>query len=576
MTGVKKLNSPRGEVGEIDTRAPFQSVKAAVSLFGEVAIPRDRFSIKRRSSENVFEKETQLILAQKELDKIKKHVDNAEAVKAKALSELESAKEILQNLTTRLASVRESKQSAMEAAEVVKSQTKRYEKTLSVKAVGYEAWRRELDHARKEYITTINELDSSKQELTKIRQDFDAVMEAKLAALQAAGEAQRSAKLNSERIGELSNEIGTMKASIEQLRLAAEQSQEDREAQLKSYYKNAKEEVQKNLESLKKENDPELEQNLDVKLAETTAEIEALQEHIKKLHASKMESVRLLTSELKEATKTLKDIAEEKNSLNKLVFFLRTELKQVRSEQDGVKEKEHAAGVLAANLTNELQGRMGGEKPEPSIMEDLEADIFYVQSKKIQKLQLETEGTRKEAEEMRRKAQELKQEAEKSRGAAEEAEQRLELVLVEAREAKAAQQRAVKEIKILSEVSKVPNSKFSGKIKISNEEFEAMRAKAKECEALVEKKEATAMAELQQIYARKNEVDRKVETNLKAIEDTKAATETALWSAELADSSKVAIENELKSWRQQHQQKVVSDDTSQKLEPSVTPISLTT
>jgi len=31
------FDSPKSDVGEIDTRAPFASVKAAVSLFGDVA-----------------------------------------------------------------------------------------------------------------------------------------------------------------------------------------------------------------------------------------------------------------------------------------------------------------------------------------------------------------------------------------------------------------------------------------------------------------------------------------------------------------------------------------------------------
>ena len=70
---------------------------------------------------------------------------------------------------------------------------------------------------------------------------------------------------------------------------------------------------------MKNEYEPELTQSLEAKLAETSEEIQVLQEQMKEAHASEMDSVRRITLEIKEATKTLQEVAEEENSLRNLV-----------------------------------------------------------------------------------------------------------------------------------------------------------------------------------------------------------------------------------------------------------------
>ncbi|WVY92611.1 hypothetical protein V8G54_031699 [Vigna mungo] len=554
----KESDSPR-EVGEIDTRAPFQSVRAAVSLFGEVAVSKDKRSFKRRSSENVLEKETQLLLAQRELTTIKKKLDSSEITKGKALSELDRANLTLQELEKKLNSVRQSKQSAIEAAEAVKNQAKELEQALSQKAIGYEAWKQELEHARKEYTTTVKELDASKQELNKIRQDFDTALEAKLAAFQTAGEAQRSAKLNSEKLQELSNQIATMKEQIQHLKVASSQAQdgqvkamEEREARV-SFYKNAKEEAENKLMALKKECDEELTQGLEAKLHETSKEIQILQEQVKQAHASEMDTVRVITLEIEEAKKTLQEVVEEETSLRNLVDLLRTELEQVKKEQEDIKEKQKAAEAHACTLTDEL--RKGSE--ETSSAADKESENCAQVELRIKQLSFETEVARKEEEEIRSKTQELKHEAEKSKAVAEELEKKLELYMKQAEEAREAERKAIVAMKMMSE--SVDNQDTSsvldanGKIVLTVDEFAALSGKIKESEDLIDRTETASMAQVEAINLRKNEVNKKVEANLKAIEEIKAATDMALKNAEMADSAKVVVENELKKWRLEEQ-----------------------
>ncbi|KAL4388235.1 hypothetical protein GQ457_09G000840 [Hibiscus cannabinus] len=521
-------DSPKAEVGEIDTRAPFQSVKAAVSLFGEVSVTKERRTPRksRISAENVIDKETQLLLAEKEFNNIKQKLESDEAIKAKACSELESAKQTLQELSEKLKAVIESKQSAIEAAEAVRQHGTQLESMKSQHSQEYDARIKELESAREQYLAITTELDAKKQELNKIRQDFDAALEVKLAAFQQAAEAQLSGKMHSERVAELTKQITAMKEAIKQVKYATQQVYTEQEAiaadkeMLRKSYEAAKEEAKKKLSAMREVYDPELTKSLEQKLMETTAEVEALQEEMKKVHALEMDSVRVLTSELNEATTTLQTVADEECSLRNLVSSIRVELEEVKMKQ------AHQ---------NEINASKEAER------EILNGD----HNVRLKQLLLEAETARKEAGEMKTNIETLKKEGEEAEMAVKEVKEKLEQALVQAEEAKAAEKKALDEMRVLEK------GIGGGKLKISKEEYEALQKKISEYGNMSEQKITAAMAELETIIASKNEADGKLEANLKAIEEIKAATELAEKSATMAEAAHNVIEGELIRRRQQ-------------------------
>ncbi|KAL6975181.1 hypothetical protein U1Q18_023976 [Sarracenia purpurea var. burkii] len=478
---TRKTDSPKVEVGEIDTRAPFQSVKDAVNLFGEGAFSRDKPSIKKakaHSAERVSAKETQLHSAQKELNKLKEQLVNAETTKTQALVELEKVKRTAEDLTQKLRSVTESKESALDETEATKkNQGKQLEETNSCYPVAANggAGKLELESKREQYMTAIIELDTAKQLLRQIRQNCDATLKVEAFSFDQASEAEHGAKTNIEKSSELSEE-----------------------------------------------------------------------------KASDLDSIGNVTSELDDAKDSIHKVAEEESALQRLVEILKLELDNVRKEHSELKEKEAEMESIAGNLLVKLR------KSKYELEATALAEDSKVRDASVERISSESEDAKCKANEMKKKAEELKKEAEATRIAWEEAEKTLRVELEEAEEAKAAETRALHQMKILSDRTKTARaSAFASgaQITISRQEFEILSRKVEESDELAEMKVAAAMAQVEAVKSSESDGLKMLELTQKEIDDMKAAMREAVERAEMAEAAKKAVEGELRRWREREKKK---------------------
>ncbi|CAA7409630.1 unnamed protein product [Spirodela intermedia] len=577
-------DSSKSEIGEIDTRAPFESVKAAVSLFGVAAFSSDKpvaRKLKPLSAENILAKETQLHVAQKELDRLREQLNNAEATRTQALAELEEAKRTVEVLTGKLKIVNESKESAVKAAESAKTQIG------NSKEVNSEAnsenglnWTLELDKSREQCSIVIAELDGTKQELRRTRRDFEASMEAKASASRQEEEAEKLTIAHRERAAQLAKETEAVQESLVLLKHAILQAKQEEskilsEKELSRHdHKLALEAVEKQAASLREELDPEILGDLRANLAEVEAEVGSVQKELGDLKQADMDSSSSMVAELDAARETLHKVAEEAASLRTSAELLKLELEKVRKELADLREKEAQTESLVVDLHRKL--REG--KAELQLAGARESKAVSAREELIsarQQLVLEAENARREAEEMKKTSLELRKEAEAAGLALEEAETKLRAALREASEAKVAETAALGEMKLLSDKTNAARASTSesgaAAITISDEEHKSLSQVVEESEALAEMKVAAAAAQVEAVRASENEAVKRLEALQQELVEVKSATEDAIKRAEMADAARRAVEAEMKRWREREQKKVAEEAASSQVSKMAAP-----
>ncbi|KAL3637543.1 hypothetical protein CASFOL_018711 [Castilleja foliolosa] len=583
----KTKESAKAEVGEIDTSAPFQSVKDAVSLFGEGAFSGERPAIRKikpYSAERVLAKETQLHLVEKELNKLKEQLKNAETTKAQALSELDESKRAVEDLTQKLKTIHESKNSAIAATEAFQQQAKQFAEANNSSNFATET-DRSSNTDRAEYVAAVAELDAAKQDLRKIRHEYEKLIEIKTTANKRADEAENYVKANVKRAGELSKEIEVVKDSIQVTNLEITRAKDDEKLiradkdEQRKFYKTRLDELEKELLSSPETGDNTIEECL----TETLSEIEILRHEIEDVKGKDLDSVKTVTLELDGAKESLNKVFDEENSLRRLIETLKIELDEIKKEHFGLKEKEIGTESTVGNLHVKL--RKAKSELEDAIAEEARArGASDEMVGTIRQLVSESQASRAEAEEMRKKAEELKQEAEVIKIELEEAEKKLRAATNKAEEAKEAETRALDRIQKLSEktdAARVSTSSESrAQIVISRDEYESLCRKVGESEKLAEMRVEAAMAQVEAVRASEKEAFRRLESYDKEIEVMKSETKEALRKAEMAEAAKKAVEGELRRWREREEKKAAEVATrilaesveKRALESSISPI----